>query len=98
MAKEVTDVQWARTHSFGGRIVGEFISLDDNARPMVVLMTINGPQVAPRDSLIPLDQQDIVDSLAQRVEDLLDAAERVGYSPDAIQTAIEAALRRRRAG
>jgi hypothetical protein len=86
---------WVRTHSFGGRVVGEFISEDAAVRRMAVIQTLSGPEIAPSDALIPLDQAEVIGSLAQRVEDLLDAAERVGYSPDEMRAAVEQALQRK---
>lgn len=91
--------QWARTHAFGGRIAGEFV--DDTAtppRPMVVIMTLHGPEIAPRDTLIPLDPAEVIGSLSHRIEDVLDAAERVGYTPEEIRVAVEQALRRKAVG
>jgi len=89
---------WARTHAFGGRIVGEFTNTDVTPpRQMAVVMTLNGPEVAPRDTLIPLDHAEVIGSLSHRIEDVLDAAERVGYTPDDIRAAVELALRRKAA-
>jgi hypothetical protein len=86
--------QWARTHTFGGRVVGEYLDATQTPpRPMVVLQTLSGPEIAPRDALIPLDPEDVVGSLAQRLADVLDAAARVGYSPDEMRQATEQALR-----
>ncbi|MFV9505458.1 MAG: hypothetical protein AB4911_12960 [Oscillochloridaceae bacterium umkhey_bin13] len=88
--------QWARTHAFGGRIVGEFTSTETiPPRQMVVIMTLNGPEIAPRDALIPLDDDDVIGSLAHRIEDVLDAAEQVGYNPDEIRAAVALALQRK---
>lgn len=90
--------QWARTHAFGGRIVGEFTNTDSTPpRQMAVIMTLNGPEIAPRDALIPLDHDDVIGSLSHRIEDLIDAAERVGYTSDEIRAAVELALRRKAA-
>lgn len=87
--------QWARTHAFGGRVVGEYLDTTlDPPRPMVVLQTLSGTEIAPRDTLIPLDPEDVIGSLAQRLADVFDAAERVGYSPDELRAAVELALSR----
>ena len=92
MSTEIAE--WARTHAVGGRVVGEFLDTTQSPpRPMVVLMTLSGPELAPRDSLIPLEPADVVGSLAQRLADVLDAAARVGYSPDEMRQAVEQALR-----
>lgn len=91
-------IEWARTHTFGGRVVGEFTSTDSTPpRQMVVIMTLHGPEIAPRDTLIPLDHDDVIGSLSHRIEDIIDAAERVGYSADEIRAAVELALRRKSA-
>lgn len=88
--------QWVRTHTFGGRIIGEFTSMDSTPpRQMAVIMTLHGPEIAPHDTLIPLDNDDVIGSLAHRIEDLLDAAEKVGYTADEIRAAIELAVRRK---
>lgn len=88
--------RWVRTHAFGGRIIGEFTSTDSTPpRQMAVIMTLSGPEIAPRDALIPLDHDDMIGSLSHRIEDVIDAAERVGYTPDEIRAAVELALRRK---
>lgn len=88
--------QWGRTHAFGGRIVGEFTSTDRTPpRQMAVIMTLSGPEIAPRDTLIPLEPSEVIGSLAHRIEDVLDAAEQVGYTPYEIWAAVELALQRK---
>jgi len=90
--------QWARTHAFGGRIVGEFTSTESSPpRQMAVILTLHGPEIAPRDTLIPLEPQDVIGSLALRIEDLLDAAARVGYTADEMRVAVEQAFQRKAA-
>jgi hypothetical protein len=88
--------QWARTHTVGGRIVGEFTNHESAPpRQMAIIMTLNGPEIAPRDTLMPLDHDDVIGSLSHRIEDVIDAAERVGYTTDDIHAAIDLALRRK---
>jgi hypothetical protein len=87
--------EWVRTHTVGGRIIGEFASSEHAQRPMAVVMTLHGPEIVPRDSLIPLETSDVIDSLAHSFEDVIDAAERVGYTLEAIQAAVALALQRR---
>ena len=87
--------EWVRTHTVGGRIIGEFVSSEHAQRAMAVVMTLHGPEIVPRDTLIPLDSRDVVDSLAHRFEDVIDAAERVGYTREDIQAAVALALQRR---
>jgi hypothetical protein len=86
--------EWVRTHTIGGRVVGEFAGDQPDRRLMAVIMTLHGPEIAPRDTLLPLDAQDVIDSLAHRFEDLINAAQRVGYSPEDIQAAAALALQR----
>jgi hypothetical protein len=86
--------EWVRTHTIGGRIVGEFAGGEPDRRLMAVIMTLHGPEIAPRDTLLPLDAQDVIDSLAHRFADLIDAAQRVGYSAEDIQAAMALALQR----
>ena len=87
--------EWVRTSTVGGRIIGEFASSEHVQRPMAVVMTLHGPEIVPRDTLIPLDSRDVVDSLAHRFEDMIDVAERVGYTLEDIQAAVALALQRR---
>ena len=61
-------------------------------------MTLDGPELAPRDTLIPLDANEVTDTLAHRFEDLLTAAERVGYSSATVRAALERAFTRWEAG
>ncbi len=87
--------EWVRTHTIEGRIVGEFTSTEGGTpRQMAVIMTVNGPELAPRDTLIPLDADYVIASLSHRFEDLIEAAERAGYQPEAIRAAVEKALER----
>lgn len=87
--------EWVRTHTIEGRIVGEFTSTEGGtSRLVAVIMTVNGPELAPRDTLIPLDADYVITSLAHRFEDLIEAAERAGYQPDMIRAAVERALTR----
>jgi|GEM_PF-3189487 len=94
----IETAQWARTHAFGGRIIGEFTSTASSPpRQMAVIQTLNGTEIAPRDTLIPLEPQDVIGSLALRIEDVLDAAERVGYTVEEMRAAVEQALQRKAA-
>ncbi|WP_322489318.1 hypothetical protein [Chloroflexus sp.] len=96
MDTQTTQTQWVRTHTIEGRIVGEFTSTESGTpRLMAVIMTVNGPELAPRDTLIPLDADYVIASLSHRFEDLIEAAERVGYTPEMIRAAVERALTRR---
>jgi hypothetical protein len=97
MDTQTTQTQeWVRTHTVEGRIVGEFTSTEGGTpRQMAVIMTVNGPELAPRDTLIPLDTDYVIASLSHRFEDLIEAAERAGYQPEAIRAAVEQALSRR---
>lgn len=79
-----------------GRIIGEFTSHETGVpRLMAVIMTLRGPELAPRDTLIPLDEDDVIASLSHRFEDLIEADEQVGYQPEAIRAAVEQAIERR---
>lgn len=60
----------------------------------ILPQTLSGVETAPRDALIPLEPDDVIGSLAQRLADVFDAAERVGYSPDEMRAAVELALSR----
>jgi hypothetical protein len=87
--------EWVRTHTIEGRIIGEFMSTEGGtSRLMAVIMTVSGPELAPRDTLIPLDADYVIASLSHRFEDLIEAAERVGYQPETIRAAVELALSR----
>lgn len=88
--------QWVRTHAFGGRMIGTFIHTDSSApREMAVILTLRGPEIAPRNTLIPLAHDEVIGSLARRIEDLLDAAERVGYTLTDMRDALERALQQK---
>ncbi|MBP1467942.1 hypothetical protein EYB53_019655 [Candidatus Chloroploca sp. M-50] len=66
-------------------------------RRMAVIMTLHGPEIAPYDALIMLEHDDVIGSLAHRIEDVLDAAVRVGYTHDDLRAAVELAVRRKAA-
>jgi len=83
------------THTIEGRVVGEYTSTEGaTPRQFAVIMTLSGPELAPRDMRLPLDTNDVIESLAQRIEDVIEAAARVGYQPEAIRGAVARALTR----
>ncbi len=86
--------QWVRTAFAEGRIIGEFTSQDAAARPMVVIQTLDGQSVAPRDSLITIDHQYLAGSLSHRIEDVLAAARKAGWSSEIITEAVRQAMHR----
>lgn len=91
----MNDKQWVRDHTAEGFIMGEFTSTDDSSRPMAVLQTLDGPAVAPRSRLIPVDAEYMTRSLSHRFEDMIAAATKAGFTPDAIRHAVELAMERR---
>lgn len=86
--------QWVRTAYAEGRVIGEFQSQDEPSRSMVVIRTLEGEAVVPRDGLITIDQDYLAGSLSHRIEDVLVAARQAGLSTDLIVEAIRRAMNR----
>jgi hypothetical protein len=85
------DKQWVRDRTAEGYILGILSDTDGQPTALVVLQTIDGTAVIPRSRVIPVDPSYMIRSLSQRFEDLIRVAEQAGYTPTAIQAAIDLA-------